>query len=188
MRQSPIRYRTAQDLFIACATAAEDMTAVPTRQPSPEFCRALLGGATPEEAVTFLAYLLVDRAAVWWGHECLRQLAELLDDRDLELLERVRLRVGEPAGFTPLLIVNGRLSRQRSPAGWIALAAGVENGSSGDLDEASMHAMPLGRAIHIGLLAGLARVATVDRFAVLSAFVRTGLQLAESTGGGDAYY
>ncbi|TIW09783.1 MAG: hypothetical protein E5V81_30335, partial [Mesorhizobium sp.] len=41
-------------------------------------CRALLAGRVPEEAVTFCAYLLPERAAVWWGHECLSHLAELL--------------------------------------------------------------------------------------------------------------
>ena len=43
----------------------------------------------PEEAITFCAYLLPGRAAVWWAHECLSQLAELLGDRDLELLALV---------------------------------------------------------------------------------------------------
>lgn len=182
MMQAAIRYRTAQDLFAACATAAEDMTAIPTPQPSPEFCRALLAGPTPEEAIVFCAYLLADRVVIWWGHECLRQLSELLDDYDLGLLDDVRRRIEEPAGFAPRLVMNQRQSRHRSPAGWVALAAGLENGRSGDIDEASLRPILLSRAVHTGILAGLARVSTVDRPAVLSAFVRTGLQFAESAG------
>jgi len=156
------------------------MTAAPTSQPSLDFCLSLLAGPTPEEAAVFCAYLLADRVAIWWGHECLRQLAELLDDHDLDLLERVRGRIGEPAGFASRLVTNRRLSRQRSPAGWLALAAGLEDGRPGDLDMADLQPILPARAIHTGVMAGLARVSTADRFAVLSAFVDTGLQLAQS--------
>lgn len=187
MGQTAVRYRTAQDLFAACATAAEDMTATPTPQPSVDFCRSLLAGPVPEEAITFCAYLLTERVAIWWGHECLEQLGELLDGYDLELLALVRRRIGEPAAFASQVLTSRRLVRQRSPAGWIALAAGLENGRSGDLD-ANPQPMPVGRAVHIGVLAGLARVVTADRSTVLAAFVDMGLQLAQASDTAEAFF
>ena len=91
-----LRFRTARDLFMACPTVARDMSTLPTEQPSIEFCRALLAGRVPEEAITFCAYLLPERAAVWWAHECLSHLTELLDGNDQELLLLVNDWVSEP--------------------------------------------------------------------------------------------
>jgi hypothetical protein len=56
-----LRFKTARDLFIACPAVANDMRALPTEQPSIEFCRTLLAGRVPEEAITFCAYLLRNR-------------------------------------------------------------------------------------------------------------------------------
>ncbi|TIU05953.1 MAG: hypothetical protein E5W40_20305, partial [Mesorhizobium sp.] len=53
-----LRFKTARDLFMAYPAVARDMVARPTEQPSIEFCRALLAGRVPEEAITFCAYLL----------------------------------------------------------------------------------------------------------------------------------
>ncbi len=186
MARIALRYQTAQDLFAACASAAEDITAVPTRQSSVDFCRMLLAGPVPEEAISFCAYLLPDRTAIWWGHECLDQLAQLLDGYDLELLALVRQRLGEPARLAPHVFTSWRLARQRSPAGWVALAAGLEEGRGGDL-ELNPQVMPVGRAVQTGILAGLARVAAADRPEVLSAFAQMGLQLAETSYGGMAF-
>lgn len=91
-----LRFKTARDLFLACPAAARDMRTLPTEQHSIEFCRDLLAGRVPEEAITFCAYLLPDRAAVWWAHECLGHLSELLDETDQQLLALVSNWVSEP--------------------------------------------------------------------------------------------
>lgn len=187
MSRTGLRYQTAQELFAVCASASEDISAVPTRQSSLDFCRMLLVGSVPEEAITFCGYLLPDRMAIWWGCACLDQIEQSLDAYDLDVLELVRRRIEEPAAFAPLVFTSAHLARQRSAAGWIALAAGMENGRSGDLD-VNPQRMLLGRAVQIGVLAGLARVATADRGAVLATFVHTGLQLAQSGGGAEVYF
>ena len=99
------------------------MTAVPTDQPSLEFCRRLLAGRIPEEAITFCAYLLPDRAAIWWGHECLGHLTELLEEQDLETLALIQDWVGEPGNASRrAAVAEAAIARQQTPAGWIALA------------------------------------------------------------------
>ncbi|RWG88638.1 MAG: hypothetical protein EOQ69_00365 [Mesorhizobium sp.] len=173
-----LRFRTARDLFSACPAVVHDMKAAPTDQPSIEFCRALLAGRVPEEAITFCAYLLPERAAIWWAHECLGNLAELLGDRDLELLALVGDWVGEPGNPDHRAAVAQAVEvPPPTPAAWIALAAGWRD-SDQAIDRAATE-FPAAHAVGAGILAGLARVSLADRFAVLSAFVEMGIQMAE---------
>ncbi|WP_181167464.1 hypothetical protein [Mesorhizobium sp. B2-6-5] len=72
------------------------MRTPPTEQHSIAFCRFLLAGRVPEEAIAFRAYLLPERAEVWCAHECLSQLGHLFDETDHELLGLVRDWVSEP--------------------------------------------------------------------------------------------
>jgi hypothetical protein len=177
-----LRFKTAQDLFLACPAIARDMRAVPTEQPSIEFCRALLAGRVPEEAITFCAYLLPERAAVWWAHECLSHLTELFDGTDQELLAAVRDWVSEPDSPRQRAAVGKAAALPpATPAAWIALAAGWRgNGSAMDATVApALQPFPAAHAVSAGVLAGLARVALADRFSVLSAFVEMGIQMAE---------
>ena len=177
---------------MACPTVARDMRALPTEQRSIEFCRGLLAGRVPEEAITFCAYLLPDRAAVWWAHECLSHLSELLDGTDHELLAYVRDWVGEPdSPHHRAAVSQAWATPPTTPGAWIALAAGwrdnvvvgggfVVGGSVvGAAAPTGLQPLPAAHAVNAGVLAGLARVALADRFAVLSAFVEMGLQMAE---------
>ncbi|RUW63834.1 hypothetical protein EOA16_00975 [Mesorhizobium sp. M7A.F.Ca.US.008.03.1.1] len=182
-----LRFKTARDLFMACPAIAREMRTLPTEQPSIEFCRGLLAGRVPEEAITFCAYLLPDRAAVWWAHECLSHLSELLDGTDHELLAHVRDWVGEPGSPRHRAAVSqAEATSPTTPGAWIALAAGWrDNGSVAGVSvvgaEAPSALQPFAaaHAVNAGVLAGLARVALADRFAVLSAFVEMGIQMAE---------
>lgn len=169
-------YRSARDLFLACPAIARDMRSPATDRPPLEFCRALLAGRVPEEAITFCAYLLPERAAVWWGHECLRNLAELLAGMDLQLLAIVHDWVAEPdnprhrAALSSVIDVS-----PVTPAAWIVLAAAWRDPS---FNMAST-GYPAAHAVNAGILTGLASVSLVDRFGVLSAFVEMGIQIVE---------
>lgn len=158
------------------------MRTLPTDQNSIAFCRHLLAGRVPEEAITFCAYLLAERAAVWWAHECLSHLTELFDGTDQELLAHVRDWVAEPDNPRHQAAVRtAATTPATTPVGWIALAAGWRNNGSA-MDATTTPALPplpAAHAVNAGILAGLARVALADRFAVLSAFVEMGIQMAE---------
>lgn len=171
-----LRFKTAIDLFTAYPAASQDMIAVPNDQPSLEFCRALLAGKVPEEAITFCAYLLPGRAAIWWGHECLSQLSELLEEQDHRLLALVHDWISEPLEYRHHVALDeATATNQQTPAVWIALATA----RNGDSTAAYPRAPLTARAVNAGILAGLARVASADRLAVLTAFVEMGIQLAE---------
>ncbi|WP_171883327.1 hypothetical protein [Mesorhizobium sp. NZP2234] len=177
-----LRFKTARDLFMACPAIARDMGTPPTEQDSIAFCRDLLAGRVPEEAITFCAYLLPERAAVWWAHECLSHLTDLFDGTDQELLAHVRDWVGEPDNPRHRAAVGtAAAAPPTTPVGWIALAAGWRDSGSAmaTTEMAALQPFPAAHAVNAGILAGLARVALTDRFAVLSAFVDMGIQMAE---------
>src|SRR4029450_7102958 len=91
-----LRFNTAKDLFEAFPAALEDMDARPSDRSSLEFVKDLASGPTPEDAITFTAYLLVHRETVWWGHQCLTTLPEHLAPEDLRLLEFAEAWVRQP--------------------------------------------------------------------------------------------
>src|SRR5687768_14291358 len=96
-RMAPrIRFNTARDLFQAFPVALEDMDARPTDRPSLEFLEDLAAGRTPEDAITFSAYLLAPREAVWWGHQALTLLADRVEPEDVDLLAAAENWVRQP--------------------------------------------------------------------------------------------
>lgn len=179
-----LRFGTARELFDAFPTAAQDMKAAPTDAPPLDFCRTQLAGKVPEDAITFCAYLLPRRVAVWWGHECLTQLPDLLDDQDRRMLALAHEWVAEPdENRRYAALTEAMAAVEKTPGVWIALAAGWSGGSIAPRDMEPVPAQPFftPKAVNAGILFMLARVATADRPAVLAGFVEMGLALAENS-------
>ena len=125
-----LRFNTARDLFQAFPAALDDMAARPSDRGSLEFIKDLVAGPTPEDAITFCAYLLGRREAVWWGHQCLSMLPDKLAPEDLAVA-RARRGLGAPArgGNAHSALEAGMASPTKTPGVWIALAAGWSGGS-----------------------------------------------------------
>jgi hypothetical protein len=178
-----LRFATARELFEAFPSALEDMGASPSDRPSLDFLSDLTTSPTPEDAVTFCAYLLPRRAAVWWGHQCLSRLPDLLAPHDRELLEVVEGWVREPEEERRYAALDAGMSAPaKTPGAWIALAAGWSGGSMAPPGMAPVPPPPFltARAVNAGVLSALARVALKQRAAVLSACVAMGARLTES--------
>ena len=69
-----IKFQTAEDVLAAFPTLADDMDARPDATEPLAFVKRLAAGATPQDSVTFFAYLAPRREAVWWACRCLDAL------------------------------------------------------------------------------------------------------------------
>jgi len=179
-----LRFSTARDLFQAFPTALDDMAARPSDRGSLEFVRDLAGGATPEDAITFSAYLLGRREAVWWGHQCLNTLPDRLAPEDLSLLALAEDWVRRPEEATRIAALDaGMASKTRTPGVWIALAAGWSGGSMIGPDSMPVTPPPYltAKAVNAGVLSVLARVDRNERAARLHSFVDMAIRLAMRT-------
>lgn len=180
--QNRLRFRTARELFNAFATASGDMKAVPTDESSIDFCHSLLNGKIPEEAVTFCAYLLPRRIAVWWGHQCLARLKDVLDEQDCQMLTLAEEWVREPEEDSRYAALDAALAaRVKTPGVWIALAAGWSGGSLAPRGLAPVTPPPYltPRAVNTAVLAALARRPMAVRRVTLRDLVEMGLNLAQ---------
>jgi hypothetical protein len=176
-----LRFITARDLFDAFPSATEDMAASPSDRPSLDFVNGLVAGPTPEDGITFCAYLLSKREAVWWGRQCLNRIPDMLDADDHEMLALAENWVRYPDEDQRNAALNaGMASRTKTPGVWIALAAGWSGGSMLDPDAASVVPPPYltAKAVNAGILSALARVDRKARGGTLRAFVGMGVQLA----------
>src|SRR6184192_1446688 len=81
-----LRFATARQVFEAFPTASSDIEAKPSDTEPLAFLQSLLRGPTPEDAVSFCAYLLPRREAVWWACRCIRALEQPLGEADEKLL------------------------------------------------------------------------------------------------------
>ncbi|HTM79027.1 MAG TPA: hypothetical protein VL133_15555, partial [Devosia sp.] len=118
--QVRLHYAMAQDLFQAFPNLADDISVQPATDTALDFLGQLRRSSTPEDAITYAAYLLPRRQAVWWGHQCVRFLGPLLDAQDGAMLELARAWVVEPE--EPLrwrALEAGMAARDKTPGVWI---------------------------------------------------------------------
>jgi len=176
-----LHFARAQDLFDAYEAAGSDIRARPQGEAPLEFLERLAASATPEEAITFAAYLLPRRKAVWWGHECVVSLDHLLGEDDRRMLHLAEIWVAEPEEDNRRRALDEALAcAHKSPGVWIALAAGWSGGSMADAGSPAVPppAFLTPRAVNAGILGALARVDNSFRSKTLSTFVGMGASLA----------
>lgn len=177
-----LRFEVAQELFDGIPEIAEDITARPSGHSAVEFVTALVEGETPEEAITFSAYNLPRRYAVWWGHECLRRLDAVLNDSDRQMLDLAAAWVANPDEDTRYAALDAAVeAKDKSPGVWVALGAGWSGGSMVGPDLPAVPPAPhlTAKAINASILTVLAKVDLDERSNMLGSFVRMSLQLAE---------
>jgi hypothetical protein len=175
-----LRFGTARDLFEAFPTASEDIAAQPADRPSLDFMAELVGGPTPEDGITFCAYLLPKREAVWWAHECLVDVADLLSGEDHELLALAEGWVRYPDEEQRSAVLDaGMAGAAKTPGVWVALAAGWSGGSmlTPDMEPVEPPPYLTAKAVNAGVLSALARVDRKARAATLKLFANMGMQL-----------
>lgn len=178
------RFATARDVFEAFPAAYEDIDAEPDEAAPEAFLQRLAGSATPEDALTFCAYLLPRREAVWWGCGCVRGLA--LDRAATEAEPSFRAAeawVVEPndARRREALRIGGEAATGL-PSTWLAFAAGWSGGDMLGGDGPPVPAPPhlTAKAVRAAVLIALSRVPTPNRPGKLRLCVDGGLRLLET--------
>lgn len=179
-----LRRQLATELFAALPEMEEDVRIKPREgQHCLDFQRQLMFGTTPEEAVTFMAFALQPRYAVWWGHECLQAAPDLLTDQDRQMLALIAAWVGEPdEDHRYAALDNGFAAKTRGAGAWLAIGAGWSGGSMSERGTPPVEVPPflIGRALNAGVLTSLARVSQDKRRRMLDHYVSIAEVLAKS--------
>jgi hypothetical protein len=119
-----LRFATARDLFQAYPTAAADVGAPATAEPTLDYVKTLAQSGNLLGAVSFCAYLLSRRETVWWACQCVRALPAPLEAAELRVLEAAEAWVRDPEEAQRLAAHRSALvSDARWPASWTAFAA-----------------------------------------------------------------
>lgn len=153
-----LRYLTLPDLSAAIPQVDE---LIQQRHRPPEdaqdYMWRLRRSETPEDAITLAAFAFQPKYAIWWGHECLRAMPEVLSDLDRHLMQGVAKWLGNPSVEHRHAVMRDALWAERKvPAVHLALAVGWSGGGIAPNDPASapLHRCP--RAINTSVLSCLA--------------------------------
>ena len=137
-----------------------------------DFLARLAQSTIPEEALSFAAYGLISRLAVWWGLECLLALPKVVTDQDRSLLAFAARWVSGHNETTRNGALMRALQSPRGPGAWIALGAGWDAEETGQMT---------GQAVATGVLLGLSRVVQEDRRRCLAQCVVMAQSLADQS-------
>jgi hypothetical protein len=180
---SLVRFATAQALFETFPELSQKISAKPSEQFPTKFLQALVAADKIEEAVTFCAYLLPRREAVWWACGCVRTLlGHIAEDRVAALLAAeawVKEPDNERRQAALELGTNGHCD---DPLTWVALAAGWTGGFlvSGPQRSIPMPQYMTARATRTAILISALSVNRDQRPAHLQACIADGTRLAEN--------
>jgi len=179
---SLVRFATAQALFETFPELSQKISARPNEQFPTKFLQTLLTAGKVEDAVTFCAYLLPRREAVWWACRSARTpLGHIAEERVAPLLA-AEAWVKEPDDeHRQTALELGTSGHCDDPLTWVALAAGW---SGGFLVFGPDYSIPMpqymtARAARTAILISALSVNRDQRPAWLQACVTDGVRLAE---------
>lgn len=179
-----LRAQLAEDLFRALPALPTLVMERPVDgQHCLDFLRVLRLGKTPEEAVTFMAFALAPRHAVWWGHECLKTVPDLLTPQDTQMMGLIAVWVAEQDDDSRCAALDAAMKVDvYGPGVWLALGAGWSGGSMSARGLPPVPPPPsaMGQALNAGIHSALARVPQDKRRRMLDHYVAMAEVLAKS--------
>ncbi|MCX7324119.1 MAG: hypothetical protein NTZ14_06710 [Hyphomicrobiales bacterium] len=179
---SGLRFHSALQVFETFPDLQSDMLARAADVPPLDFVTMIENSPTPEDAITFCAYVLDRRKAVWWALEC-KKLLGLDSNREDEVAVRTaEAWVREPEEHRRLAALDIGLTGDRGLVGtWIALAAGSSGGTlrTGDLPGPPIPPKICASAVRTSVLVGLSMIPARDRKALLTKCVQLFRDLAK---------
>lgn len=178
---SRIRFSTSQQIGEAFPALNEDLNSPLDAKPPIPFAEKLLAGKTPEDAVTFCAYMLPRREAVWWACQCLRVLQSDFADAEQENLRLAEEWVRNPDEANRVMALRTGMGADKSaPATWLALAVAWSGGSMVENEEYPVPPPPelTAKSANAAILSALAFTPASDRAGKLKACVEACIRFA----------
>ena len=161
-----LRFTTAREVFDAFPSAADDISAPPTDDPPLDFLATLADGKAPEDAVSFCAYLLGRREAVWWACQSVRATKPPANRDEEKALLIAEAWVREPEEHRRRSALDvGMNGDHKLAAVWTSLAAGGSGGTFfvGDQQGPPVPPHLTAKAARAAVLMALATVPTRER-------------------------
>jgi hypothetical protein len=178
---SQVRFVTVRDLFDTYPSASADVGAAEGGMRSLDFIRALVGKKEWEPAISFCAYLLPRRVAIAWACRSIRRMISELRPDEERMLGFAEDWVGEPEEpRRRKALASGTMGDTRSPATWVALAAGWSGGNVVPDEMGSAPADPeqTAKAVRVALFIALSRLEGDMKPRVMTACLQDGIQFA----------
>lgn len=170
-----LRFQSASQVLDVFPELGEDMVAEATDLEPMAFVAQLEASPVPEDAITFCAYVLDRRRAVWWALDCARQLGSPVSRDDDVALKTAEAWVRDPEEHRRLAALSIGVTGRRELIGtWVALAAGCSGGTMtlGDVPGPPVGPALCAKAARTAVLIGLSQVGVRDRAAQLTNCVR----------------
>lgn len=170
---STLRYPSLDELFRQMPQITELVRTRPAADEEPiSFLYRLRSSQTPEEAITFTAFAVQPKMAVWWGYECVRNVPKGLSASDRELMELIAAWASQPSQGARYAVMEAALFAPiRSPAVLLGLAVGWSGGQIAPNDPIPVSPQRTPRAINSAILSCLARVPITNRKIRLAQFI-----------------
>lgn len=179
-----LRHQLGEDIL----SSQPDLATLLQLRPFPgehslDFLRRLRLGPTPEEATTFAGFALLPRQVIWWGHECLKSLGEVLTPQDVALLGHAAAWVSAPGEDSRYACLTA--AQESEPIGsgsWLCYAVGWSGGSISamGLPDVPPPDSAMGKAMNMALMGALAKVPREHRRQRLEHFIAIAEVMAKS--------
>ncbi|MBR1232065.1 DUF6931 family protein [Bradyrhizobium sp. AUGA SZCCT0182] len=178
---SHVRFATVRDLFDSFPSAASDVGAAKEDLNSLEFLKCLVGDQEWQAAISFCAYLLSRRAAVAWASRSVRRMMPAPRADEERLLGFAEAWITDPEEPRRRKALSaGTVGDVKSPATWVALAAGWSGGSvvPEEMGYAPADPEQTPKAVRVAMFIALSRIVPEEKQRVMTACLHDGIQLA----------
>jgi hypothetical protein len=177
-----VRFATARALFETYPEVRQQIRTAPSDEPAIDFARALLDSGKLPDAVTFCAYLLPRREAVWWACSSARTLAtDIMQDGAAGLLAAEAWVIEPDDQHRQAALAIGGAGDPGHPSTWLARAAGWSGGfQASGAKQVPIPPFMTARAARIAVLFSAAKIGGVQRLSGLQSCIGDGIRLAET--------
>jgi hypothetical protein len=180
---SRLRFATARSLFQSFPESAAEFTVTPTDDSPIVFLQGLLAQEKFEDALTFCAYLLPRREAVWWGCGGVRTFLDGSLQSPATCLAAAEAWVHAPDDERRRAALEaGSAADSNDALTWLALAAGWSGGMLSTHPKAPVPVPPYmtPRALRTALLLSARFLKSADRTPAMQTCIADGMKLAHA--------